>query len=107
MTPDVMHELLQAGKDDWVSLDEAAWIVAEGDLTEGSKGLALRALGEVFQGALLVPGDLGETGFQEWPGSAQEWIARAEDELEHLAWPPMGTGFWLRLTDQGRMRLVD
>ncbi|MFS0717976.1 hypothetical protein ABC337_09495 [Arthrobacter sp. 1P04PC] len=101
MTPDVMHELLLAGEDDWVSLDEAAWIVAEGDFTEGSRG------GEVFQAALMVPGDLGETDFEEWPGSAEDWVARAVDELEHLAWPPMGTGFWLRLTDRGRMRLVD
>lgn len=107
MTPDVMHELLQAGVDDWVSLDEAAWIVTQGDFTDASKELTLRTLGEVFRASLMAPGDLGETGFEEWSGATEEWIARARHDLEHVAWPPMGAGFWLRLTDRGRMRLVD
>ncbi len=108
MTPDLMHELLQAAVDDWVSLDEAAWILTQGDyFTDASKELTLRTLGEVFRASLMALGDLGETGFEEWPGAPEGWIARARRDLEHVTWPPMGGGFWLRLTDRGRMRLVD
>ena len=29
MTPDLLHEFLQAGIDDWVSLDNAAWVLTQ------------------------------------------------------------------------------
>ena len=107
MTPDVMHELLESGVDDWVSLDEAAWIVTQGEFTPDSRELTLRALADVFQELLMVPGDLGEAGFEDWLGTPEDWVARSQGELARVAWPPMGAGFWLRLTDRGRMRLVD
>ena len=55
----------------------------------------------------MAPGELGEDGFEDWPRSHEEWDSRATEELERLAWPPMGAGFWLSLTDRGRTRLVD
>lgn len=108
MTPDLLHELLQAGIDDWVSLDDAAWILAQEEHSgPASKEFVLASLREVFREALMAPGELGDSGFEDWSGSHEEWSSRAREELERLAWPPMGAGFWLRLTDRGRTRLVD
>jgi len=107
MTPDLLHELLQSGTEDWVSLDEAAWIVADGEFAPGSKDRVLGGLVEVFRDLLMIPGYLGETGFEDWPGTPEDWVVRLRHELDRLDWPPMGAGFWLRLTDKGRMHLAE
>ena len=107
MNKDVMHELLQAGVEDWVSLDEAAWIVTEGDFSPTTKKLALDAFADLYRDTLMVPGDLGESGFEDWHGTSDDWITRSWAELQRLSWLPKGSGFWLRLTDRGRTRLAD
>ena len=55
-----------------------------------------------FHESLMVPGDLGESGFEDWPGSTADWLPRARAELDQLDWRPMGAGFWLRLAHDGR-----
>lgn len=107
MTPDLMHELLQAGTNDWVSLDEAAWIISQGEFTPTSKKQTFEGLGEIFRDSLMVPGDLGETGFEDWPGTLDDWTERMREELNRHAWPPMGAGFWMRLTAKGRTHFLD
>lgn len=97
----VIRQLLDAGLDDWVPLHDVTWGAMHGDASEKSKATALRILGQLFDDRLFVPGDLGESGFEDWPGSSDEWIERARAELERLDWSPMGAGFWLRLTDLG------
>lgn len=41
----------------------------------------------------MVPGDLGETGFEDWPGDPSDWKPRAVGELERFDWQPMGASF--------------
>lgn len=95
-------ELLSSGASDWVSLDEVIWVVTEGDLSPQAKEQTIRILGLLYQEELMVPGDLGHTGFEDWTGSSDEWLMRSRSELDRWEWRPMGAGFWLRLTDRGR-----
>ena len=37
----------------------------------------------------------------------EEWLSRAERELDRFNWNPLGDGFWLRLTDRGEARIVN
>lgn len=96
-----LEALLEAGLDDWVSLDEVIWEVAQGDLSAESRAQVLRMFDRVYSEDLMVPGDLGETGFEDWPGSPTEWRERSLVELERFDWNPQGAGFWLRLTEHG------
>ncbi len=102
MTEDVaLNALLVAGMDDWVLLDEVIWEVTQGDLSFVNRARVLDMLQRLYGDGLMVPGDLGETGFEEWEGSAEAWLERSEAELERLGWNPLGAGFWLRLTERG------
>lgn len=93
--------LLDEGLDDWVPLDAVMWEVAQGDLSPESRAAVLRMLDRLSSEGLMVPGDLGETGFEDWSGSPADWLGRSLAELGRLGWRPMGAGFWLRLTERG------
>lgn len=105
MKDDVKLELLRAGLDDWVSLDEAAWVIAGGEFSQATRMQVQDGLAELFRASLMVPGDLGNSGFVDWYGGAADWTARSRQVLGETKWPPMGAGFWLRLTALGRARL--
>lgn len=51
----------------------------------------------------MIPGDLHPSGFEDWRGSVAAWLVRSREELERLGWKPMGAGFYLRLTERGRV----
>lgn len=99
-----LDALLDAGLDDWASLDEVIWEVTHGDLSAESRARVLGMLDRIYSEGLVVPGDLGGTGFEDWPGSPDEWLERSREELEQLDWKPMGGGFWLRLTERGEAK---
>ncbi|MFC8730865.1 hypothetical protein ACFT5B_00205 [Luteimicrobium sp. NPDC057192] len=96
-----IRALLWAGLDDWISLDEVTWEGAHGDLSAAGRAAVRRLLDHVYREGLLVPGDLGESGFEDWTGSATRWLERSLKELDRFNWKPMGAGFWLRLSDEG------
>ncbi|MVA74944.1 hypothetical protein GC722_02710 [Auraticoccus sp. F435] len=96
-----INALLQAGLDDWISLHDVVWEAMEGDDSDESRRRTIRLLGQLFDDGLAVPGDLGASGFEDWPGTPGTWLHRAWAELERLGWNPMGAGFWLRLTELG------
>jgi hypothetical protein len=100
---DAIVEILRAGLDDWIPVDEVLWVSTSGDRSEASKARVGRVLEQLFRGDLMVPGDLAG-GFQDWPGGTGEWLARARSELDRFGWRPMGAGFWLRLTQAGEQR---
>ena len=94
----IVDEMLASGADDWLSLHDVVWLSTEGDRSATAKQRTVDVLRHLFVGRLMVPGDLGETGFEDWSGSPEDWERRAVADLERLNWNPMGEGFWLRLT---------
>lgn len=102
---EALLELLLSGNSDWVSLDEVVWAGTDYDLSPSTKEKTLRILDRLFRERLMVPGELAESGFEDWTGSAEEWLVRSHSELERLEWRPMAAGFWFRLTDHGRAYL--
>jgi len=105
MTEDSLLELLRSADHDYLSLDEVATLSVVPGLVLQSKEATLSALAELFREGLVAPGDLLSPGFVAWAGYAEEWIARAQDEIERLPWLPMGAGFWMDLTTRGTQRL--
>jgi hypothetical protein len=94
-------DLLQRGLVDWVSLHDVVWYGTHGCLSPESKDRVLRVLKHLFNEGLMVPGDLGDSGFEDWVPPISLWPNRAVDELDRFDWAPMGDGFWLRLTERG------
>lgn len=99
-----LSDLLYRGLVDWVPLHDVVWYGTHGHIDTASQELVLRVLRRLFSDDLMVPGDLGETGFEDWSGSTESWLDRAHAQLEELGWAPMGDGLWLRLTDRGQER---
>jgi len=98
---EIVSEFLDDGLDDWVSLHNVVWFTTRGDLSDESKERAIKILGRLFSNGLMVPGRLGHSGFEDWPGTASDWLFRSRAELDELEWRPMGEGFRLRLTERG------
>lgn len=97
----IIKELLASGLVDWVSLHDVVWLCTGETINEDSKLRVQRVLERIYADCLMVPGDLGETGFEDWESSPEGWVARSTAELDQLDWRPMGAGFWLRLTPRG------
>ena len=98
---ETVAELLRDGLSDWLMLHDVVWASTRDDLNPETKRKTLRVLECLYSEGLMVPGDLGEAGLEDWPGEPAEWLRRSEAELERLAWKPMGAGFWLRLSEAG------
>jgi hypothetical protein len=102
MTDEVMAELVQHGLHDWVPLHDVVWCSTLGVLSDDTKRRTLRVLERLYGDGLMVPGDLGERGFEAWLGNHADWLERDRMDLERLEWQPMNEGHWLRLTEHGR-----
>lgn len=96
--------ILAAGVDDWVMLHDVLWHATHDERTPEAKTATVRVLKQLFDEDRMIPGDLGENGFEDWTGTPSTWLRNALQELEQLAWDPMGAGLWLRLTDNGARR---
>jgi hypothetical protein len=59
-----LSDLLYQGLDDWVPLHAVVWYATHGHIDTASQALVLRVLRRLFSDDLMVPGDLGETGFE-------------------------------------------
>lgn len=87
---------------DWVSLHNVVWLCTKGTISPDTKQAALDVLHLLYSEGLFVPGELTETGFEDWASPAETWVIRSEMALDALEWQPMGAGFWLRLTPRGK-----
>jgi hypothetical protein len=103
MTTEAIRTLLIAGLHDWVMLDEVTWEVMGGDLSAENQARTITVLDRLYGEGMMVPGDLTPGGFEDWPGTSVDWLLRSRQELERFDWKPMGAGFYLRLTDRGRV----
>jgi len=74
-----------------------SWFTTQRDRSATAKQRTVDVLRHLFASDLMWPGDLEETGFEDWAGSPKDWEERAIADLERLNWNPMGDGFWLRL----------
>lgn len=97
-------DLLNRGLVDWVSLHDVVWYGTHGHIDAASQAMVVSVLRRLFTDDLMVPGDLGEAGFEDWSGGREDWLDRAHTQLEDLGWAPMGDGLWLRLTNRGQER---
>ena len=97
----IISELLDIGLDDWVMLDHVVWLSTHGTINRATKRAVLDVLKSLYSDGLMVPGDLGASGFEDWGPPLEGWVTRSEAELDRLDWRPMGAGFWLRLTTKG------
>jgi hypothetical protein len=96
-----ISELLESGLADWVSLHDVVWLSTRGAIDPESRRAVLDVLESLYSEGLMVPGDLGASGFEDWGPPSEGWVTRSEAELARLGWRPMGAGFWLRLTTTG------
>ncbi|MDR6639606.1 hypothetical protein J2Y68_003267 [Paenarthrobacter nitroguajacolicus] len=99
---EVIRKLLVSGLADWVSLHGGVWWGTRGAINSLTKQVVLDVLHSVYSEGLMVPGELGETGFEDWALPSEIWVIRSELALDALEWRPMGEGFWLRLTPLGK-----
>ncbi|GAA5155828.1 hypothetical protein GCM10023214_12070 [Amycolatopsis dongchuanensis] len=100
----IIDKLLETGLDDWVAVHDVVWNSTRGTINDESKDRTIRILGRLYSEGLMVPGDLGASGFEDWPSAPQDWISRSRSELDRFDWCPMGAGFWLRLTSYGKTK---
>jgi hypothetical protein len=100
----VISELLRSGLVDWVSLHDVVWLCTGGTINPETKRAVLDVLGSLYSDELMIPGDLGESGFEDWEPPSEGWVLRSEIELDRLGWSPMGEGFWLRLAPEGERK---
>ena len=100
---EIYRELLEEGIDDWLPVDRLIGLAGQlsAQSGEGRRDLTEKLLGHLVRGGLMQVGDLGETGFEAWPGDADSAIRRVLESLDAVAWQPAGGGCWLANTAAG------
>ncbi|SFR28723.1 hypothetical protein SAMN04488564_11531 [Lentzea waywayandensis] len=56
-------------------------------------------------GGLMAAGEIGDDGFEEWPGTPAETVRNAVEKCEALNWEPFGAACWLSNAEAGDVRL--
>ncbi|WP_330271725.1 hypothetical protein OG205_32370 [Lentzea sp. NBC_00516] len=95
--------MLIDGLMDWVSVDMAIGCAREAAAENGGdfKSIAIAVIEHLLLGGLMVPGDLGESGFEAWPGSPSELVDKVIRQCESFNWDPQGAACWLSNTETG------
>ncbi|MFD4672879.1 hypothetical protein ACFWNN_24345 [Lentzea sp. NPDC058450] len=96
-------EMLIEGLTDWVLVDTAIGYAHETVEDSGGdfKPVATAVIEHLLLGGLMVPGDLGESGFEAWPGSPPELVDKVIRQCESFDWEPLGAACWLSNTEAG------
>lgn len=99
----IVCELLVEGLDDWVPVDRLIGLVrASEDLRDrGLKEATVDILDHLLRQDLMAVGDLGDSGFEAWPGAVEENIAKVVAILDNFNWEPLGGACWLSNTARG------
>ena len=106
---EIITEVLEHGRDDWVDFAEVIWIVLSHTKSQdrvASLPLCLEVIREMLDDDLIVAGDLVNQGggivFSEWPGNSDTTMDRIKRELNALGRNPgVGDVCWLLNTNKG------
>ena len=100
---EITREVLVEGIDDWIPVDTLIALARESqDPQHGDfKSLTVSILESLLKQGFIDVGEIGETGFEAWPGEVDEVIAKAVRVLETVEWTPLGGAFWLANTPLG------
>ncbi|MDX6740109.1 hypothetical protein [Actinocorallia sp. A-T 12471] len=91
------------GLDDWVPIDRLIYLVKEVEktLAENFREAVLSACALLLDRGLMEVGEIGDDGFDSWPGRSREIIDRIATELDRVNWMPFGGSCWLANTPYG------
>ena len=99
----IAAEVLAEGLDDWIPVDTV--IAAAREIAQRSgvdfTPLAIAAIDHLIEGGLMIAGDLGEEGFEPWPGPPAAVARRVTEQCESFGWEPLGAACWLANTPAG------
>jgi hypothetical protein len=99
----IISDVLAEGRTDWVPVDTviggAREVVAgdDGDF----KPTAIAVIERLLLGGLMVAGEIGDHGFEQWPGTPVEVVQQVILKCESLHWEPFGAVCWLSNTEAG------
>lgn len=94
-----VREILAEGLEDWVPIDRVVGRARE--MADQFRPTAIRLVEYLLRNELVRIGDIGEGGFEEWPGDVEENIERVVRGLEVKDWNAMGELCWLANTARG------
>lgn len=98
-----VEEAIVEGLDDWVQLHNVVWYCRLAEPEGDYRSLVRALVEELILGGLMVPGDLGETGFEPWTTAPEESVRRVMEQCETYGWNPQGDGAWFAITDAGKV----
>lgn len=99
----LVEEVIVEGLDDWVQLDDVVWFGRRADPHGDFRGLVRTLVEELLRPGLMVPGDVGDAGFEPWTTSPEESVRIVMEQCEALDWNPQGDGAWFANTDAGKV----
>ncbi|GHI09668.1 hypothetical protein AQI88_41385 [Streptomyces cellostaticus] len=99
----VVRELIEEGLDDWVPVDRLLGLAEDvaQDRAAGFRDVATDLLRWLLTSGLMAVGDLGGSGFEAWPETGDELLAKAVRVLDGFDWNPQGGAYWLANTPKG------
>lgn len=99
----IVRELLVEGLDDWVPVDRLIGLVRESEdlRDEEFKEATAGILDHLLRQDLMAVGELGESGFEAWPGTVEENVTKVVATLDDVNWVPLGGACWLSNTARG------
>lgn len=100
---EIGRAVLREGLDDWIPVDTLLWYVRqEHPSTEESfKATFIETARYLLGEDLMLVGEIGESGFEPWPGSVDQIIERIMTACEAVNWMPFGSVCWLSNTNAG------
>lgn len=101
-----LHDLLLAGRDDWISLAEAIWHLSDPESPSRVKREStLNSLRHLLDAGLVAVGDVSSGGFVPWPGTPIQVLERLEADWDRLGRAPLtGDLCWIANTPLGDER---
>ncbi|WP_406165127.1 hypothetical protein [Streptomyces sp. NBC_00996] len=99
----IFRELTEEGLDDWVPVDRLLGLAEDVAQARGAdfRDVAAELLRRLLDSGLMAVGDLGDSGFEAWPDSGDELLAKAVRVLDGFDWDPRLGAYWLANTPKG------
>ncbi|MFF7634365.1 hypothetical protein ACFZB9_14610 [Kitasatospora sp. NPDC008050] len=103
----IVREILREGLDDWVPVDTLLWYVRQESPApeESFKATFVETIRYLLSEGLMLVGEIGESGFEPWPGTVSQIIERLVAACDAVSWTPFGSVCWLSNTSAGSSRI--